>query len=112
MKKIFKEEQLKTLGAYPKEVVEVIAETIEILDENYGEERDVDKDLGGYVLIVESIVDIEVLKQRMLKDSVVEYTDLIECSEGVNYTSSLFLLSSDYAVVVITTEELPKLLLE
>lgn len=34
MKKIFKEEQLKTLGAYQKEVVEVIAETIAILDEN------------------------------------------------------------------------------
>ena len=112
MKKIFKEEQLKTLGAYPKEVVKVIAETIAILDENYGEERDVDKDLGGYVLIAESIVDIEVLKQGMLKDSVAEYTDLIECSGGVNYTSSLFLISSDYAVVVVTTAEFSKLLLE
>ena len=27
-----------------------------------------------------------------------EYTDIIECSEGVNLTSSLFLLSSDYSI--------------
>lgn len=112
MKKIFQEEQLKTLGGYPKEVLEVIAETITILDENYGQERDVDKDLGGYVLIAESIVDIEVLKKGALKDAVEEYTDIIEGSGGVNYTSSLFLLSSDYAVLVITTEEFSKLLIE
>lgn len=112
MRKIFKEQQLNALGAYPGAVVEVIAETIAILDENYGEERDVDKDLGGYVLIAENIVDIEVLKKGVLKDAVNEYTDVIEGSEGVNYTSSLFLLSSDYAVVVVTIEELSKLLLE
>ena len=112
MKKIFKEEQLKTLGAYPRVVLEVIAETIAILDENYGEERDVDKDLGGYALIAESIVDIEVLKKEMLKDLVDEYTDVIEGSGGVNYTSSLFLLSSDFSIVVITTEELSKFLLD
>ena len=42
-----------------------------------------------------------------------EYADIIECKEGVNRTYSLFLLSSDYAIlVVITTEELSKLLLE
>jgi hypothetical protein len=112
VKKIFKEEQLKNLGAYPKEVVEVIAETIAILDENYGEGRNVDKDLGGYVLIAESIVDIEVLKKGVLKDAVGEYTDVIEGSGEVKYTSSLFLLSSDFSIVVITTEELSKFLLD
>lgn len=112
MKKLFKEEQLKKLSEYPQRLVEVIDEIILILDENYGEKRDVDKELGGYVLIVESIVDIEVLKIGLLKNAVPEYTDLIECSEGVNWTSSLFLSSSDYAIVVVTTEELSKFLLE
>lgn len=112
IKKIYVSNELKSLIEYPIEIIDVIAETISILGENYGEERDVDKDLGGYVLIAENIVDIEVLKKGVLKDSVVEYTDIIECSEGVNWTSSLFLLSSDYAIIVVTTEELSELLLE
>ena len=41
-----------------------------------------------------------------------EYTDIIECSEGVNWTSSLFLLSIDFSVVVIADEELSKLILD
>lgn len=62
--------------------------------------------------IAENIVDIEILKQDKLQGLIPEYTDIIECSEGVNWTSSLFLLSSDYAIVVVTTEELSKFLLE
>ncbi|WP_368410200.1 hypothetical protein [Clostridium sp.] len=48
----------------------------------------------------------------MLKDILSEYIDKIICSEGVNYTSSLFLLSSDFSVAVIDDEELSKTLLE
>ena len=62
--------------------------------------------------IAENIVDIEILKQDKLQGLIPEYTDIIECSEGVNWTSSLFLLSSDVAIVVVTTEELSKFLLE
>lgn len=112
MKKIYSKEQLKQLKEYPIEVINSISETIEILDDNYGENRNVDNDLGGYVLIAENIVDIEILKQDKLKGLVPEYTDIIECSEGVNWTSSLFLLLSDFSIVVVTTEELSKFLLE
>ncbi|ELC8431833.1 hypothetical protein [Clostridium perfringens] len=112
MKKIYLEKQLGGLSDYPVEVIKSISETIEILNENYGEIRDVDKDLGGYVLIVESIEDVKDLKNEMLKDILSEYTDEIICSEGVNYTSSLLLLYSDFSVVVIANEELSKILLE
>ncbi|MDM0611610.1 hypothetical protein QTH09_11295 [Clostridium perfringens] len=95
-----------------EEIKQDIQQVIEIINENYGENRDVDKDLGGYVLIVESIEDVKELKNGMLKDILPEYTDEIICSEGVNYTSSLFLLSSDFSVVVIADEELSKILLE
>ena len=54
---------------------------------------------------------MEILKQDKLQGLVPEYTDIVECSEGVDWTSSLFLLSSDYAIVV-TTEELSKFLIE
>ncbi|EPB8176399.1 hypothetical protein ACRTAQ_002300 [Clostridium perfringens] len=108
MIKIFREKQLGELSSYPIEVIKSISETIDILNENYEENRNADKDLGGYVLIVESIEDIKKLKNGMLKDILPEYTDKIICSEGVNYTSSLFLLSSDFSVVVIAGEELFK----
>ena len=112
MKKIYKENQLLKINNIPSEVIESIKITIYILNENYGESRDVESDLGGYVVIAENIVDIEALKQDKLQGLIPEYTDVIECSEGVNWTSSLFLLSSDYAIVVVCTEELSKFLLE
>ena len=112
MRKIYKESQLIEVNNIPSEVIESIKVTIDILNENYGEDRDVESNLGGYILIAENIVDIEILKQDKLKGLVAEYTDIIECSEGVNWTSSLFLLSSDFTIVVVTTEEFSKFLLE
>ncbi|MFQ9066515.1 MULTISPECIES: hypothetical protein [Clostridia] len=112
MKKIYKESQLLELNNIPSEVIKSIKVTIDILNENYVEDRDVESDLGGYVVIAENIVDMEILKQDKLQGLVPEYTDIVECSEGVDWTSSLFLLSSDYAIVVVTTEELSKFLIE
>ncbi|ENZ00228.1 hypothetical protein HMPREF1092_02743 [Clostridium thermobutyricum] len=109
MKKVYLKNQLK---GYPIEVIKSISEAMNILNENYGENRDIDKNLGGYVLVVENIGDVKELKNGMLKDILPEYTDEIICSEGVNYTSSLCLLSSDFSVVVIADEELSKILLE
>ena len=112
MKKVYLKEQLEGGRDYPIEVISNVLDVINVLGENYGANRDIEKDLGGYIVIAENIVDIEILKQDKLKGLVAEYTDIIECSEGVNWTSSLFLLSSDFSIVVITTEELSKFLLE
>src|SRR3712207_6525209 len=112
MKKIYRKNQIKRMSQLCLKVINSISGTIDILDNNYGANRNVDNDLGGYILIAENIVDIEILKQDKLPGLIPEYTDIIECSEGVNWTSSLFLLSSDYAIVVVTTEELSKFLLE
>ena len=112
MKKVYKENQLLEVNNIPSEVIESIKITIDILNENYGADRDVESDLGGYVFIAENIVDIEILKQDKLQGLVPEYTDVIEVMNGENYTSSLYLLSSDFAIVVVTTEELSKFLLK
>lgn len=112
MKKVYKESQLLDVNNIPLEVIESIKVTLDILNENYGENRNIEDDLGGYVVIAENIVDIEILKQDKLQGLIPEYTDIIECSEGVNWTSSLFLLSSDFSIVVVTTEELSKFLIE
>ena len=112
MKKIYKKNQLLEVNNIPTEVIERMKEIIDILNENYGANRDIESDLGGYVVIAENIIDIEILKQDKLQFLIPEYTDIIECKEGVNWTSSLFLLSNDVALVVVTTEELSKFLLE
>ena len=111
MIKIYSLKDKSEIVKYPVEVINNLISTIALLDKNYGEERDINNDLGGYVVIVENIVDIEMLKQGKLKGLVAEYTDIIECSEGVNWTSSLFLLFSDFSIVVVTPEELSKFLL-
>lgn len=112
MNNIYLRENLEDLKDYPVEVVKEIFKVIEILEANYGINRNIEADLGGYILIAENIVDIERVKRDKLQSLVPEYTDVIECKEGVNWTSSLFLLSSDYAVIVVTTEEFSKFLLE
>ncbi len=101
MKKIYKENQLLEVNNILSEVIESIKVTIDILNENYGANRDIHNDFGGYVVIAENIVDIEILKQGKLQGLIPEYTYIIECSKGVNWTSSLFLLSSDYAIVTV-----------
>lgn len=63
MKKVYLKEQLKFLNEYPIEVIDSIGEMINVLDESYGGKRDIEYDLGGYVVIAENIVDIEILKQ-------------------------------------------------
>ena len=112
MKKVYKENQILEVNNIPSEVIESIKVTIDILNENYGEDRDVESDLGGYLVIAENIVDIEILKQDKLQGLIPEYADMIECSRGINYNSILYILSSDFAIVVVTTEELSKFLLE
>lgn len=103
MVKLWNEQQLEKV-LIPNEVKKSIKEAINILDESYGADRKIDEDLGGYILIVEKEVDIKAIKENLLKDIIPEYTDNI----SEDYTSSLFLLSSDFAVIVIA----PKGLLE
>ncbi|SDP73233.1 hypothetical protein [Clostridium gasigenes] len=108
MIKIYKKEHLKAVNPkYSKKIIQEVDEIITLLDKNYGPYRNVDFDLGGYVLILEDKLDVDDIKKVLLKGLEPEYTDIIE-----DYTSSLYLLSSDYSIVVIATEELSKLLLE
>lgn len=46
-------------------------------------------------------LDIEILKRDKLERVIPEYIDLIKCKEGVKWNSSLFLLLSDFSIVVV-----------
>ena len=66
-KKFIKNVQLLELNNIPSEVIESIKVTIDILNESYKTTRDIETDLGGYIVITENIVDIEILKQDKLQ---------------------------------------------
>ena len=86
----------------PAEVQLEIQQTINLLDDSYGETRDVDKDLGGYALIIVEEEDInECNKLGITFDDtfIPEYVLLIEAEEGEAYTQSLFLANDDYAII-------------
>lgn len=94
------------------DVKSVIEEQLTILDENYGDDRNIDSDLGGYVLVLETKEDVIESEENILKDIIPEYVDDIECKGGKQYCLSLFLLSSDYVVIVVATKELMDILIE
>ena len=111
MVKLWKKEDLKLLLEYPKEVVENVDDVINILDENYGSNRKLTDD-GGYVCIIEDIEEVRYLKLNILKGLVEEFSDVIYEDNVDKYNSTLYLLSSDYAITIITknyaTDELLK----
>lgn len=93
-------------------VIITIEDQLNILDKNYGAERSIDLDLGGYVVILETKEDVIEVKKYILKDIIAEYVDYIECKGGKQYCLSLFILSSDYAVIVVAIKELIDILIE
>jgi hypothetical protein len=54
MIKIAHKKEAEALENLPKEVAKVVTEIATILDDNYHAERDIAKDLGGYILIAET----------------------------------------------------------
>jgi len=102
MKKLGYKRDLKEIEYIADEVVSVILEVLTILDEEYGDERDVDSDFGGYILILESVDDLGKLSEIYLdvETLIPEYCDVINSSNG-DYTNSLILINSEYSITLI-----------
>ena len=84
---------------------------ITILDESYGDNRKSTDD-GGYVCVIEDIEEVEYLKVNVLKGLVEEFSDVIYKDNVDKYSSTLYLLSSDYSITVITKNEVTDELLK
>lgn len=113
MIKLYKKEQLEEIKAkYSNKMIKEVEEIISLIDENYGANRHVNKELGGYILIAQSKEDVAEMKVNSIKGLLPEYTDIIKSDDGINYYSSLFLLSDDYSIVVFSTKELHEILIE
>ena len=101
---IWKKQDLELVRELPKELEGFIKENIQILVEEYWEERE-EKQIGGFIAITDE-EGLKELKESLLKNTVPEYIDEIE---GVDYISALFLCGSDFAVLVICNKKLIKI---
>lgn len=104
-------EEMNMIKHLPNQVIAAAREVVEVLEECYGASRDIDRDLGGYVVVVENEKDIELLKDSHLVvyNDIPENVDRIETENQEVWIKLLFLQSSDYAVVVIAQENLIEL---
>lgn len=66
--KIWKEQDLELVSELPKQVKEVIKENVQILVEEYGEER-TEEDLGGFIELTDE-EGIKELKENLLKNKI------------------------------------------
>ena len=82
------------------EVERYVHNVLYIIDYNYGSTRDVDTDMGGYVLIVENEADMAELAE-IIDNRYYEYRDEVE-----EYYACMYLLSDEYAVVALIPKDL------
>lgn len=66
--KIWKEQDLELVSELPKQVKEVIKENVQILVEEYGEER-TEEYLGGFIALTDE-EGIKELKENLLKNKI------------------------------------------
>lgn len=107
---LWKKDDLNLLSEYPKEVIENVDNIITILDESYGDNRKSTDD-GGYICIVETLEEVIKIKDEILKGLLYEFSDLIYKDEELVYHSTLYMLSNDYSLTVVTKNELTEKLI-
>lgn len=100
-------DMVKVKKLIPQKVSKAIEETLTILDEMYGEDRNIENELGGYAVILEGEKDIEKLKEVHLDiyQDFPEVIEKIEVSQNMTWIKLAFLLSSDYAIIVVGNTE-------
>lgn len=91
---LFEADNCTAFISLPSPVQTIVVNVLTILDDAYGTNRDLKKNLGGYVIILESSSDIESLKDIInvnLEAAIFEYIDAVS-----GYLGCLLLLGSDY----------------
>lgn len=108
MIKVGKVKEAQHVTGLPIEVQEEIKELLVILDSEYGADRDVDKDLGGFVALIEVKQDFELLRQDYYLDITEqkpEWMMTIETGVGEQWLQALFVISNDYSIVLVGAKD-------
>lgn len=94
-------EELK--AKVPVPVMALLRERVQILDEFYGENRNIEHDMGGFcaVITASEIREEEhqaLLNQYYIQEEQYEYRDWICVGEN-GWTEELYLTNSDYGII-------------
>lgn len=85
-------------ASLPEAVHACVARNVAILDREYGENRHLDHDDGGYCLFAETAYDVRLMYAAVDFDChPCEWADRLDAF----YCSAMFLLSNDFAIVCI-----------
>lgn len=89
-------ESLDLEGKIPEEICREALKVVTMLDENFGEDRDVDYDDGGYVVIAKSKEDLDYFDQNCveLESPTLEYVELIPSEKEAHL--NVFFLVNEY----------------
>ena len=115
VEKIWRVAQIQNLLALqekykiPQEVIRVVEHIAEILDAEYGMERDVDNDDGGYILLLlpekdtddEEILYHCLLEEYGLRYGTAEMESMICRYGGMEWFEELYLTTNDYGITVV-----------
>ena len=92
--------------AIPDPVLEQIKQATETLDNCYGSERDLEASLGGYVILFTAMDEndrkarMDIFQKYNIQEQDYEYCDCIISCDGLKWMEELFILSSDYSLVM------------
>lgn len=96
----------KRIKGMDEKVLVQIRAVLAVFDEFYGANRNLQKDLGGFVLLCDSDTTADELDEVVnICYCSYEWADEIEAYDDT-YVMALYLLSSDYSVVTVTTKAL------
>ena len=91
---------------WDERVMVQVRAVLAVLDESYGKDRNVQTDLGGFVLLCDNTTTADELDEVVnLSYDLYEWADEIE-TDDETYVMALYLLSSDYSVVTVMTKAL------
>ena len=94
-----KSDLLALPSGVPPTVLSCLSANVSILDHEYGADRNLDRDDGGYCLYAETAYDVHLMYAAVDMDShPCEWLDLLPCGA---FCAAMFLLSNDFAIVCI-----------
>ena len=98
-------DDMKMLPQLEPSLSDYIKYLLLVLDSEYGTDRDIYKNDGGYVVLVTvNTAKEEVIEVFDYKNHIVEYVEI-----GEAYSTAVYLLNNEYTVMLIMpTDELPE----
>ena len=90
----------------PEQILNYLASQVEILDSNYGAERDVMGGMGGFCAVIPKRDEAakeaykEILKEHYIQKSMYEYLDTV-LIDGTEWAEALYLTNNDYGIILI-----------